>query len=50
MSATLVLADTNVISEFVKKTTHVQVIHWLQSVELLTISAVMLEGANVGLA
>jgi toxin FitB len=50
MSATLVLADTNVISEFVKKTPDVQVMHWLQSVELLTISAVTLEEANIGLA
>lgn len=50
MSATVVLADTNVISEFVKKTPDAQVMHWLQSVELLAISAVTLEEANFGLA
>lgn len=50
MSATIVLADTNVISEFVKKTPDAQVMHWLQSVELLAISAVTLEEANFGLA
>ena len=50
MSATVVLADSNVISEFVKKTPDAQVMHWLQSVELLAISAVTLEEANFGLA
>lgn len=50
MSATVVLADANVISEFVKKTPDAQVMHWLQSVELLAISAVTLEEANFGLA
>ena len=50
MSATVVLADTNVISEFVKKTPDAQVMHWLQSVELLSVSAVTLEEAYFGLA
>jgi predicted nucleic acid-binding protein len=50
MSATIVLADTNVISEFVKKTPDAQVMHWLQSVGLLAISAVTLEEAHFGLA
>ena len=50
MSATIVLADTNVISEFVKKTPDAQVMHWLQSVDLLAISAVTLEEAHFGLA
>ena len=50
MSAPVVLADTNVISEFVKKTPDAQVMHWLQSVEHLAISAVTLEEAHFGLA
>lgn len=50
MSATIVIADTNVISEFVKKTPDAQVMHWLQSVQLLAISAVTLEEAHFGLA
>jgi predicted nucleic acid-binding protein len=50
MSATIVMADTNVISEFVKKTPDAQVMHWLQSVQLLAISAVTLEEAHFGLA
>ncbi len=50
MSVTIVLADTNVVSEFVKKTPDAQVMTWLQSVELLAISAVTLEEAHFGLA
>ena len=50
MSATVVLADTNVISEFVKKVPDAQVMQWLQSVELLAISAITLEEAHFGLA
>ena len=50
MSPTIVLADTNVISEFVKKTPDAQVMRWLQSVDLLAVSAVTLEEANFGLA
>ena len=50
MSATIVLADTNVISEFVKSTPDAQVMRWLESVQLMAISAVTLEEAHFGLA
>ena len=50
MSATIVLADTNVISEFVKKAPNAQVMRWLQSVQLMAISAITLEEAHFGLA
>ena len=50
MSATIVLADTNVISEFVKSTPDAQLMRWLQSVQLMAISAVTLEEAHFGLA
>ena len=50
MSASMVLADTNVISEFVKKTPHPQVMHWLKAVQALTVSVVTLEEAHFGLA
>jgi hypothetical protein len=50
MSATIVLADTNVISEFVKATPDAQVMQWLQSVQHLAISVVTLEEAHYGLA
>lgn len=50
MPATIVLADTNVISEFVKKTPEPHVMLWLQSVQLMAISAVTLEEAHFGLA
>ena len=50
MSGTIVLADTNVISEFVKSTPDAQVMRWLESVQLLAISAVTLEEAHFGLA
>ena len=50
MSATVVLADTNVISEFVKTTPDGQVMRWLESVQLMAISAVTLEDAHFGLA
>ncbi len=50
MSAIVVLADTNVISEFVKSTPDVQVMRWLQSVQLMAISAITLEEAHFGLA
>ena len=50
MSATVVLADTNVISEFVKGTPDVQVMRWLQSVQLMAISSITLEEAHFGLA
>lgn len=50
MRPTMVLADTNIISEFVKKLPSAQVMQWLQSVEHLTISCVTLEEAYFGLA
>lgn len=50
MSAIIVLADTNVISEFVKKTPDPNVMRWLQTVQRLAISAVTLEEAHFGLA
>lgn len=50
MSTSIVIADTNVISEFVKRSPDAQVMQWLQSVELLTISVVTLEEAHFGLA
>ena len=50
MSATVVLADTNVISEFVKTTPDGQVMRWLESVQLMAISAVTLEEAHFVLA
>ena len=49
-AATIVLADTNVISELVKKTPDARVMQWLQSVELMAISAITLEEAHFGLA
>ena len=50
MSATVVLADTCVISEFVKTTPDGQVMRWLESVQLMAISAITLEEAHFGLA
>ena len=50
MRATIVLADTNVISEFVKSTPDAQVMRWLQTVQLMAISAITLEEAHFGLA
>ena len=50
MSATVVLADINVISEFVKTTPDGQVMRGLQSVQLMAISAITLEEAHFGLA
>lgn len=50
MSTTIVLADTNVISEFVKSTPDAQVMRWLQTVQLMTISAITVEEAHFGLA
>lgn len=50
MSVTIVLADTNVIGEFVKSTPDAQVMRWLQTVQLMAISAVTLEEAHFGLA
>lgn len=50
MLGPIILADTNVVSEFVKKSPDAQVMHWLQSVQSLAISAVTLEEAHYGLA
>ena len=50
MSGPIVLADTNVISEFVKSTPDAQVMRWLSTVQRLAISAVTLEEAHFGLA
>lgn len=50
MAQTIHLADTNVISEFVKKSPNPKVMHWLRSVEFLAISAVTIEEAHFGLA
>ena len=50
MSTTIVLADANVISEFVKSTPDARVMHWLQTVQRMTISVITLEEAHFGLA
>jgi len=50
MSATIFLADTNVISEFIKSSPDAQVMRWLQTVPRMAISAVTLEEAHFGLA
>jgi toxin FitB len=50
MAQTIYLADTNVVSELVKKNPDPVVMHWLQSVEQMTISAVTVEEAHFGLA
>jgi toxin FitB len=50
MAQTIYLLDTNVASEFIKKTPDQQVMKWLQSVRLLAVSAITVEEANYGLA
>jgi toxin FitB len=50
MAQTIYLADTNVVSELVKKNPDSVVMQWLQSVEQMTISAVTIEEAHFGLA
>ena len=50
MAQTIYLADTNVISEFVKKAPNLHVMAWAKSAELLAISVVTLEEAHFGLA
>jgi toxin FitB len=50
MPKTIYLADTNVVSEFVKKTPNTQVMLWLQRADMLAISAVTIEEAHFGLA
>ena len=50
MSANIVLADTNVLSELVKATPNAQVMRWLESVQGMALSAITLEEAHFGLA
>ena len=50
MAQTIFLADTHVVSELVKKTPDAGVMQWLQSVELMSVSAVTIEEAHFGLA
>ena len=50
MAQTIYLADTNVVSELVKKSPDANVLQWLQSVELMAVSAVTIEEAHFGLA
>lgn len=49
MSGSVVLLDTHVISEFIKKNPDPQVMQWLTTVERLAISVVTLEEAHFGL-
>lgn len=50
MAQIIFLADTYVVSELVKKTPDAGVLEWLQSVELMAVSAVTIEEAHFGLA
>ncbi len=50
MAQTVYLADTNVVSELVKKSPSALVMQWLQSIDLLAISAVTIEEAHFGFA
>lgn len=50
MRSTIVLADTNVISELVKKNPDAHVMQWLQTVQLMAISAITMEEAHFGLS
>lgn len=50
MAQTIYLLDTNVASEFIKKSPDQQVMKWLQSVRFLTVSVITVEEANYGLA
>lgn len=50
MAQTIYLADTNVVSELVKQSPDANVLQWLQSVELMAVSAVTIEEAHFGLA
>ena len=50
MPQTVYLLDTNVISELVKKSPESQVLKWLQTVDLLAISAITVEEVRFGLA
>ena len=50
MAQTIYLADTNVVSEFVKKSPNPKVLRWLKTVERLALSTITIEEANFGLA
>ena len=50
MAQTIYLLDTNIVSEFIKKSPDQQVMTWLQNVRLLAVSAITVKEANYGLA
>jgi toxin FitB len=50
MAQTIYLADTNVLSELVKKSPDTHVMQWVQSAQLVAISAITIEEAHFGLA
>lgn len=50
MAQTIYLADTNVVSEFVKKSPDENVMQWVRSVQLICISAITIEEAHFGFA
>ena len=50
MAQVIFLADTNIVSELVKKAPDVHVMRWLQTVEHIAISVVTIEEAYFGLA
>ena len=50
MAQTIYLLDTNIVSEFIKKSPDQHVMTWLQNVRLLAVSAITVEEANYGLA
>jgi toxin FitB len=50
MAQTIYLADTNILSELVKKSPDANVMQWVQSARLIAISAITIEEAHFGLA
>jgi toxin FitB len=50
MAQTIYLADTNVLGELVKKSPDTHVMQWVQSAQLIAISAITIEEAHFGLA
>jgi toxin FitB len=50
MAQTIYLADTNILSELVKKSPDTHVMQWVQSARLIAISAITIEEAHFGLA
>ena len=50
MAQTIYLADTNVLGELVKKSPDTHVMQWVQSAQLIAISAITTEEAHFGLA